>query len=135
MAYLISILVAIGLLAGFFALSDYETRRGSRFFVPFRSRLDRDVEHIAFVLAHIDIGAFVLTEMRHMASRAGHAIVHVSLQAVRAAERLLTRLVLYFRTKHAVESAPRESMREYVKTLSDFKDHMKTTRPEMPDIQ
>ncbi len=134
MTYLVSVLIATGFLGGFVALSDYETRRGMRFLAPFRAQLDRDVERIAFILARVDFGAFLLEEMRRMATHSGHAIVHVSLQAVRAAERLLTRLVRYFRTRHAVDTAPRESMREYVKTLSDFKDHLKTTHPEIPDI-
>ncbi len=134
MAYLVSILTAIGLLVGFVALCDYEMRRGTRFFASLRMRLDRDIEQIAFILARVDVGAFLFEEMRHIVSRSGHAVAHVSLQAVRAAERLLTRLVRHLRREDAVDTVPRESMREYVKTLSDFKDRLKTTHPEVPDI-
>lgn len=135
MAYLISILTAIGFLVGFFALSDYETRRGMRFFMPLRVRLDQDVEHITFILTHADFETFVINEVRHMTSRIGHTLVHFSLQTVRAAERLLTHLIQHLRRKHSVDTVPRESIREYVKTLSNLKDHLKTTRPEVPDIQ
>ena len=135
MSYIISVLIALGLLIGFIALSEYEKRRGMRLFAPLRARLDHAVEHATFILSHVDFGAFLLDETRRIATHFGHIIVHFSLQAVRAAERLLTRLVRYFRIRHAIDTAPRESMREYVKKLSDFKDHLKTTHPKVPDIQ
>lgn len=134
MANLIFILTTFVLLIGFFALVGYEERRGARFFAVLRMRFDQNVERMEFILTHVDFGAFFLDEMRRIAIRLGHDIAHFSLLAVRAAERLLTRAVRYFRTRHAVDTVPRESARGYVKTLSDFKDRLKATHPEISDI-
>ncbi len=135
MANLLFILTTYLLLVGFFVLSSYENRRGVRLFSGFRTRLDQDVRKIELILEHVDLGAFLLDELRRLIARLGHDIAHLSLLVVRAAERLLTRTVRHFRTKHAVDVVPRESTRGYVKTLSDFKDRLKATRPDIPDIQ
>lgn len=134
MGNLIFILTTLALLAGFIALSGYEEKRGMRFFAPQRARLDKNVARIEFILAHVDFGAFLLEEARRFAARVGHDIAHISLLAVRAAERLLTRAVRYLRTPHVADSTPRESARGYVKTLADFKDRLKATHPKIPDI-
>ena len=134
MAYLIFILVSFALLIGFFALTQYEERRGMRFFAARRERFDRQVARVEFILEHVDLAAFLREEMRRAVSLTSHAIANISLQTVRAVERLLTRLVRYLRTTHAVEVAPRESSRPFVKTLSDFKDRLKATRPEIPSV-
>lgn len=130
MAYLIFILATLALFVGFLILSDYEAQRGMRIFAHERTRLDERVEHIGFVLKHVDFGAFLREEMH----RAAHYIAHLSLQVVRAAERLLTNLVRYLRTKHAIDTVPRENAREFVKTLSDFKGQLGDKRPKVPDI-
>lgn len=134
MGYLIAIIVAIGLLLGFVALSDYETRRGARFFAQSRALLDRRVEQIGFIVTHVDFGSFVRSETLRIGGIIGHDIVHFSLQTVRITERLLTRLVRYFRTKHAVDTTPRESTREFVRTLANFKGDLKSTHPDISDI-
>ena len=126
--------MAIGLLIGFVALSDYESRRGMRFFAPARSRFDRRVEQVIFIVTHVDFGSFIRSETLRIGGIVGHDIVHFSLQAVRVTERLLTRLVRYFRTRHAVDTTPRESAREFVRTLSDFKGNLKSTHPDISDI-
>ncbi len=132
--YLIFILITLVLLVGFFVLTEYEARRGARFFAQGRARLDQNVERVEFVLAHVDLGAFLRDEIRRLAGRLSHDIAHLSLQSVRAAERLLTRLVRHLRVRHAVDAAPRESTREFVKTLSDFKGRLKATHPEIQEI-
>ncbi|MDE1919459.1 MAG: hypothetical protein KGH56_02045 [Patescibacteria group bacterium] len=129
MAQLFFILSALILLGGFFALTIYEERRGTRFLAAYRARLDHDVERVEFILAHVDFKAFLIEEVRRVAARVGHDIAHLSLLVVRGAERLLTRTVRYLRTHHAVDATPRETARGYVKTLSDFKDRLKATRP------
>lgn len=134
MANLFFILTTLVLLGGFFVLVGYEERRGVRVFAGARMRLDQQVVRLAFILAHVDFGAFFLDETRRLLVRLGHDVAHLSLLAVRATERLLTRIVRYFRTKHAVDAAPREDARGYVKTLSDFKDRLKATHPEVSDI-
>ena len=135
MTYLVSIFVALALLAGFFALTWYESRRGTRVLADSRAHLDAYVERIEFVMHHVDFAAFLRTEVRSLVRRAGHEITHASLQAVRAVERLLTRAAKHLRVQHPIDAAPRESAREFVKTLSDFKVQLKTTRPEISEIQ
>ena len=43
-------------------------------------------------------------------------------------------LVRNLRTRHMVEVKPAGETREFVKTLSDFKDRLKGTMPDVPDI-
>lgn len=135
MIHIIFILVALALLVGFFILTNYETQHGTRFYAPERARLDRTVERVEFILENVNIGAFLRDEVHHFVSRAGHDIVHFSLVVVRAIERVLTRLVRNMRARPEVDTAPRETAREFVKTLSDFKDNLKATHPEIQEIQ
>ena len=134
MAYLIFVLIALALFIGFLLLSGYEARRGVRVFARTRARLDKNVERIEFILAHVNFDSFMREEMHHIARRVAHTVAHVSLQAVRATERVLTHLVRYLRTEHAIDVVPRENAGKFVQTLSDFKDHLKATRPKVPDI-
>ena len=132
MAHLAAILVATVLLAGFVALTRYETRRGERFFAEKRAELDAAIERAEFIMAYVDLPAFARDEVRRATARAGHAIAHLSLQAVRAAERLLTRAVRHLRARTENVAAPRENAREFVRTLSDFKENLKA--PEVPEV-
>jgi hypothetical protein len=134
MAYLIFVLVTIVLLVGFFVLSDYETRRGTRVLAQQRDQLDMSVTQIEFVLANVDIAEFLREEFKIIAERIAHDVAHISLTAVRAVERVLTRFVRRLRMEHKVDTGPRENAREFVKTLSDFKDQLKESPPEIPDI-
>ncbi|MCR4275989.1 MAG: hypothetical protein NUV90_01255 [Candidatus Parcubacteria bacterium] len=135
MGYLVFILIMFALLGGFFVLTNYEARRGVRVFAAHRVRLDHSIERVEFILQHVDFGSFLRTEVRHLIARASHDIAHLSLQAVRATERLLTRLVMHLRSKHAVDTAPLGNVREFVKTLSDFKGGLKATHPEVREIK
>ena len=131
MGYLVAIVVSLILFAGFLALTRYETRRGSRLFASDRVRFDARVERAEFVLAHVDFASLIRTETERLINRAGHDLTHGVLQAVRAAERLLTRAVRHLRARRESASLPpRETSREYVKKLSDFKGHLEATRPE-----
>jgi len=134
MANLIFILVTLTLLIGFFALSEYETQRGTRMFARSRARLDENVERVEFIMTHVNFGSFLREEVLRITHRVVHSAVHFSLQAVRATERLLTNLVRYLRTKQSVDTVPHENAREFVKTLSDFKGHLEATRPDVPDV-
>ena len=131
MLYLLLIFVSIVLLAGFLLLTEYEKRRGARFLAEHRMRLDQTVERVEFILAHVNLAMFLRDEIRHLLSRLGHDIAHLSLLVVRAIERLLTRLVRRLRTDPEREVAPRETAREFVKTLSDFKQNLQATHPEI----
>lgn len=135
MAYLVLILASFALLAGFFALVNYEARRGSRLYEPNRAKLDRTVERIVFITEHVNLAEFLRDEVRHLVGRIGHDIVHFSLIVVRAIERILTSLVRRLRNHPEVDTAPRETAREFVKTLSDFKDGLNATHPEISDIK
>jgi len=134
-AHFVSILLSITLLAGFVALTQYETKHGMRFFAAKRTRLDENVERVGFIVEHVDLAAFVRDEVRHAMNWLGHAIAHLFLQAVRSAERLLTRLVRHLRTRHEDEAAPRETAREFVKTLSEFKDGLNATHPDIDSLE
>lgn len=135
MEHLIFILITLALLVGFSALTSYEARRGARFFALHRERLDHTVGRIEFIIANVNLGEFLRDEIRHLASRVSHDIAHFSLLAVRAVERLLTRLVRHMRAQPEIDTSPRENAREFVKTLSDFKDNLKATHPEITDIK
>ncbi len=130
MAYLILVLIPIVGCIGLIVLTQYETRHGIRFFRASRERFDTRVEHVTFIVTHVDFLAFVRDTIRQGVNHVGHMIAHFSLQAVRAVERVLTRLVRHLRTKNEMPVPRRESSREFVKTLSDFKDNLKTTHPE-----
>ena len=135
MTYLVVILITLALLGGFLALTDYEARRGARFFAPRRAHLDEGVERVEFILQHVDLGAFLREEMRRLFTRVSHDVAHFSLQAVRVTERLLTRTVMYLRSKHSADAAPRGNVRAFVKTLADFKGSLKGTHPDVGEIK
>jgi hypothetical protein len=132
--YLIFIFVALALFIGFLVLSDYEMRRNVRLFARGRARLDEQVARIEFIIAHVDFAAFLREEVHHISHRIAQEVVHLSLQTVRAVERLLTRVVRHLHMQHAIDPMPRENAREFVKTLSDFKGSLKATHPKVPDI-
>ena len=133
MAYLALIFITIALVVSFVALVEYEMRRNVRFAAVQRAELDARIERISFVLVHVDFVAFIRDEVQHFTSRAGHAIVEHSLHAVRAIERFLTRVVRSLRTRHSEEEGPRETAREFVKQLSEFKGQL-SAPPEMPEL-
>ncbi len=126
MSYIITILISIALLVGFGVLAWYEEKRGERFFTIGRAHFDTRVERIEFILKNVDLGAFVQEEISRGINNAVQETAHLSLIVVRATERLLTRTVRSLRARSESESTPRESSREFVKTLSDFKSNLKT---------
>ena len=126
MAYLIFIILALALLVGFVFVTRYEVSHAGRFFEKSRARFDARIEHALFILAHVDLSAFIREEVLRMSRYFGHATAHLSLQLVRAAERLLTRTVRRLRT-HAPPVTPGESTRPFLKTLSEFKETLKAT--------
>jgi hypothetical protein len=135
MFYLILVTTSILLLAGFVFVTQYEAAQGVRFFAARREALDSFVEQAHFVLTHVDFGAFVLEETKHVSTIIGHTIVTLTLRAVRAVERLLTRMVRSLRMRTETTEPPHESAREFVKTLSDFKETLKTSYPGVPEIE
>lgn len=134
MAYLIFIIVSLVLFGGFFFLASLERARGARVLAAYRDRLDAQIGRIEFIIAHVDFKSFAREEVRRLATQSGHALAHLSLRAVRAVERGLTRVVRYLRARHGVEVHPVGETREFVKTLTDFKDRLKDTMPEVPSV-
>lgn len=131
MTYLIVVLGTLLLLIAFVALTRSEARTGRRLFGATRARFDTKIDRFEFIRKHIDLSAFLREEIRRAVNGIGHSIAHLSLQAVRATERLLTRLVRHLRRQSEDTVVPRESTREFVKTLSDFKDNLKATHPDV----
>ncbi|MHB0865897.1 MAG: hypothetical protein ACYC1Y_03295 [Minisyncoccota bacterium] len=135
MTYLVLVLITFIALAGFLALVQYEARHETRLFPVQRAKLDTVVERAEFIVAHVDLNAFIREEIHRMTNTAGHTVVHLSLQIVRSVERFLTRLVRRFRARNEDSAVPRETTREFVKTLSDFKDNLKATHPDVSEIE
>lgn len=134
MAYLVFILLSVVLFVGFFVLTWYEGGRGVRVLAARRTRLDERVARAEFILAHVDFRAFAQEELKRFAHYVGHEAAHLSLRIVRAAERLLTRLVRHLRAQRTVEVRPAGETREFIKTMSDFKGRLKDTMPEVPSV-
>lgn len=132
MAYLITLAVALAVLIGFLVLTAIEARRGARVMGSFRTSLDKRVEHVAFLMTNVDFGSFLKSEARKFGEQLIHGIVHEALRLVRFVERMLTRIVKQLRMKRkAIDESPKETEREYVKTLSEFKDQLEASRPKV----
>ncbi len=116
------------LLGSFVALTRYETESGVRVWAERRMRFDLGVERWSAFLANVDFVALFRDGVSFALHHAGHALTHASLVVVRWVERLLTRLIRFF---HAREAAlePGESTRAFVKTLSEFKEQLRSTIP------
>ena len=135
MAASVFLFVSLILLTGFVILTIIEERRGARVFAAPRARLDEHVTRASFIVAHVDWSAFVRDSVSRGMGRFAHGAAHLSLRAVRAVERFLTRIVRHLRLRHAAEPAPGAEAREFVKTLSDFKKGpLQEARPEVPDV-
>lgn len=122
------------LLASFGGLVVFEGRRGVRVLAGPRGALDEFVSRMVFIVEHVDLPAFLRDESVRIAHLIGHDIAHWSLQSVRAVERFLTRVVRHLRVQRAAHLEPKETSREFVRTLSDFKGELKASRPEMPSV-
>lgn len=108
MAYLIAILISIGLLVAFLLLTAFERARGVRLFAKARAKLDRRVGRGTFVIKHVDWNAFIRHLVQTAAARIVHDVAQVTLIAVRFVERLLTRTVRTLReSRHKTAPTPR----------------------------
>ena len=101
MGFLIAVLLALVLLAGFFVLTALERRRGARLLLPARrALLDREAARAAFIIRHVDFGTLVAHTARTWLERAAHDVAHQVLVFVRFLERSLTRTVLWLRRRN-----------------------------------
>ncbi len=133
MIYVILMVLSIGLFVGFLLLTERERVRGERVLAAHRTALDAQVGRLIFIVQHVDFKSFAREEAGRLVTWVSHVAAHLSLRAVRAVERALTRLVRQLRTKQAVE-APTQETREFVKQLSAFKGGLKETAPEIEKL-
>ena len=133
--YFYCILAALVLLASYATLLIIEARRGTRVFAPVRVRLDRAVEQAHFIAEHVDFASFFRAEAKRLALYLSHESAHLALQGVRAVERFLTHIVKRLRLHPEAPVPEGASTRHFVRTLSEFKGHLDTTRPEVAKIR
>ena len=109
MTYLLLILASIALFAAFLGLTVVEARTGVRMFSPLRSKLDRNVSRVAFIIQHVSWGSFISQMLQSFFERVLHDIAHWSLIAVRFIERQLSSVVRYLRDRRPNMLAPKPS--------------------------
>ncbi|MGH7175575.1 MAG: hypothetical protein ACREGR_04425 [Minisyncoccia bacterium] len=130
MAPLIFLLASLALSAAFFALIEWEHARGARLFARERARFDEQIARVGYVAENVDWGRYLSEQIRALSLRLGHDLAHLALQLVRFVERLLARTLRQLRTRVAREAAPEAPTRPFVQALSDFKEELKTSRPD-----
>lgn len=129
MSYLVTILSTLLVLLGFLLWTWVEARQGFRVLAGPRRRLDREVSRTAFIIRHIDWGAFVAHVGKSAAARVAHDIVHSLLVIVRATERTLTRAIRRLRERvasHAPANEPEEGS-QLIATLVRFRRNLRRT--------
>lgn len=105
--HLILIAVPIGLLALFLAIVAIETRMGRRLALSGpRYRFDQRMARTAFIIRHVDWGAFLNDLTKSGAERLLHDLAHTTLLFVRAVERELTSLVRTLRARREPAQLP-----------------------------
>jgi hypothetical protein len=130
MPLLILVGLSIFLFGAFLLLTVFEATYG-RMGGSLRTRWDRRVARVTFIVAHIDWGAFVKHMVRSGLDRVAHDSAHASLQAIRFVERLLTRAVRSLRERRLGMVTPdvsrqrvslRETLRKFRKTFARTKE-------------
>ncbi|MES2226053.1 MAG: hypothetical protein V4480_04590 [Patescibacteria group bacterium] len=109
MAYIIAILVPLVALIAFLVLVRAEVHTGRRVLAATRYKLDSRVARAAFILQHVDWGAFTADVTRASLERLAHDLAHGALIAVQALERTLTRVVRTLRTRRGAAALPAQS--------------------------
>lgn len=100
MPYILYLGLPAVLLALFIALVAVEGKRGRRLVLAGRRyNLDLKVSRAAFVIRHVDWGAFINDIARTSIERLAHDLAHTTLMAVRAVERQLTGFVRTLRAR------------------------------------
>lgn len=126
MIYLTLVILSTALCALFLFTVALEARTGKRFFRETRERLDREAARIFFIVAHVDLAAFLRDLVREAGKRIAHDIAHLSLIIVRATERLLTRVVRALRahTAHTNATTPAPTS-PFVRSMKDLKHKLR----------
>lgn len=127
MPYVIYLGVPFLLLTAFIALVVVEEKRGKRLLLPGRRyNLDLKASRAAFVIRHVDWGAFLNDIVRTSVERLAHDIAHTTLMAVRAAERQLTGFVRTLRARRDEPLLPQRSP-DAPSRLEQAASHVKKT--------
>ena len=128
------IIATLTLLAAYVAILMVEAYRGVRFAPAYRERLDDIVLQGQFIVAHVDFSSFFKSESKRITLYLVHESAHLALQAVRSVERFLTTIVKRLRLHPEAPLPEGLSERHFVRTLSEFKGQLETTRPEMSEV-
>lgn len=129
MLYAILIALSLILFGGFFVLVAFERKRGLRVAGMLRNKLDKRVARIAFIVRHVDWGAFVKHLTSSTTERILHDIAHGILRFVRTTERLLTRLVKTLRERRGIPAEePEEGMSPLAAGLRKMRAALRSSR-------
>ncbi len=130
MTYLIFLEISIALLAVFFGLTMIEARTGKRVLTSLRTKLDRQVGKIFFIIGHVNWSEFTAHLLQSVVARIVHDVAHWSLIAVRFAERQLTQVVRYLRDKRPNLLAPTPSRKSVLsQTMSYLRETFHVSPP------
>jgi hypothetical protein len=134
MSYLIFILVALVLFAGFLLVTAHESRRGKRYAAETRASLDAAVDEFTYALSHTDVPTYVKSLVHALVARIAHDAAHAGLLLVRFLERLLTKAVRALRAErvHLIEAEKAREASAFVTQMKDFKDELRSARAEEP---
>lgn len=108
MSYLIAIGASFLALGFFLVLVAIEGKTEKRILRRLRHVLDVKIERTAYIIRHVDWGAFFAHTSKSLAERVAHDVVHGVLQSVRYTERALTRLIKILRERVALRTTPIE---------------------------
>ncbi len=127
MPYIIYLGVPFLLLALFVALVVAEQRRGRRLVLAGRRyNLDLKASRAAFVIRHVDWGAFLNDIVRTSMERLAHDLAHTTLMIVRAVERQLTGFVRTLRARRDEPLLPARAP-DAPSRLAQAASHLKKT--------
>lgn len=125
MIYLILVTTSVALLGLFLATVALEARTGKRLGRPLREWLDAQASRVFFIIAHVDLAAFLRDMVREAGKRVAHDIAHLSLVVVRMVERLLTRIVRALRAHTAHSAAAPAPTSPFVRSMKDLKHKLR----------
>ncbi|MBA3789520.1 hypothetical protein H0X32_04000 [Patescibacteria group bacterium] len=129
MFYLLLLSISIFVFLGFLALTLVEVRTGTRILGGARSKLDIQVARATYVMNHVRWSEFLSHLVQSIAARIVHDVAHASLFIVRFAERQLTRVVRYLRTRRPNVLAPPNSRASPLHQTSTYLKKTMHVRP------
>jgi hypothetical protein len=132
MAHLIAISGSLVLFFGFVGITALERKRGARFFVSQREKLDQVTLHITKSLLSVDPLDFVVRGARVVFAHVIHDIANVLWAVVRMLERTLAGVV--YRLRHLRKTDQRtETNSSFVKSISSHKQTLRAPEEVMEE--